>query len=66
MYDSGSGKNVGGREMIKGKAKMEFGTGDIRMTGVLSEAHCVALLKNHIRLVKKFLLKIRGAQMKPK
>jgi rubrerythrin len=23
--------------MIKGKAKMEFGTGDIRMTGVLSE-----------------------------
>lgn len=26
----------GGKPMIKGKAKMEFGTGDIRMTGALS------------------------------
>ena len=29
-------KEKGGKPMIKGKAKMEFGTGDIRMTGALS------------------------------
>ena len=29
-------KEKGGKPMIKGKAKMEFGTGDIRMTGTLS------------------------------
>ena len=27
---------MGFEKMIKGKAKMEFGTGDIRMTGALS------------------------------
>lgn len=37
--------------MIKGKAKMEFGTGDIRMTGALSGAseHCAVLHRNHMR-----------------
>lgn len=37
--------------MIKGKAKMEFGTGDIRMTGALSNniGACAALHSHHMK-----------------
>lgn len=54
--------------MIKGKAKMEFGTGDIRMTGALSGgigALCCITQEPH-EIGEKFQLKIHGMQSRRK
>lgn len=54
--------------MIKGKAKMEFGSGDIRMTGALSNgvgALCCITQEPH-EIGEKVPVKMNGIQFRQK